>query len=81
MKKILIYLIKLYQKTISKEIGQKGIQCKYYPTCSEYTKIAIDRFGIIKGSSLAIKRIAKCNALAKSNQIDLVPTNSNPKEV
>jgi len=77
MKHYLIKIINCYQKIPF----NTHVLCKFHPTCSEYTKIAIDRFGIIKGSSLAIKRIAKCNALTKSNQIDLVPTNSNPKEV
>lgn len=35
--------------------------CRYTPTCSEYMIIAIDRFGIIKGLFLGIKRILRCN--------------------
>lgn len=57
-RKIFVSLIKVYQKYISPRIGAR---CKYYPTCSEYTRQAIDKYGIIKGSFLGIKRILKCN--------------------
>ena len=57
-RKIFVSLIKVYQKYISPSIGAR---CKYYPTCSEYTRQAIDKYGIIKGSFLGIKRILKCN--------------------
>ncbi len=61
-KKILIFLIKLYQKYISPLLGSN---CRYYPTCSEYTKQAVDKYGIIKGSILGIIRIIKCNPFSK----------------
>lgn len=57
-RKILLGLIRIYQKYISPNIKSR---CKYYPTCSEYTRQAIDKYGIIKGSFLGIKRILKCN--------------------
>ena len=50
MKKVLIGLIDWYQKYISKWLTSKNINCKYYPTCSEYTKQAIIKYGSIKGS-------------------------------
>lgn len=65
MKKILIFLIEKYQKYISVFFESKGINCKYYPTCSEYTKQAIIKYGTIKGSFLGIKRIIKCNPFSK----------------
>ena len=34
--------------------------CIYHPSCSEYTKIAIDKYGVLKGSWLGIKRIGRC---------------------
>jgi len=61
-KNILIYFIKLYQKHISKYLGRN---CRYYPTCSEYTIQAVDKYGIIKGSILGIIRILKCNPFFK----------------
>ena len=65
MKKILIYVINWYQKHISIWLTSKQIHCKYYPTCSEYTKQAIDKYGALKGSFLGIKRILRCNPFSK----------------
>ena len=48
-----IYLIRLYQKYISPNLGKR---CIYYPTCSEYTRQAVDRYGIIKGNILGFRR-------------------------
>ena len=53
-----IKMINFYQKHISKHFGKK---CIFYPTCSEYTKQAIDKYGIIKGSFKGIKRVLKCH--------------------
>lgn len=58
MKKIMLLLIKLYQKYISIFLGKN---CRFYPTCSAYTYEAIEKFGIIKGIFLGIKRIIKCH--------------------
>lgn len=65
MKKILLFLIKIYQKYISPINKQHNIRCKYFPTCSEYTKQAIEKYGALKGSFLGIKRIIKCNPFSK----------------
>ena len=62
MKKFLIYIIKKYQKYISPIIGNN---CKYYPSCSEYTKQAIEKYGCLKGSIYGIKRIIRCNPFSK----------------
>ena len=65
MKKIGISLINIYKKYISPIISFHGIQCKYYPTCSEYTKQAIEKYGFIKGIFLGFIRILKCNPFSK----------------
>lgn len=65
MKKILIVLIEFYQKRISKYFTALGHRCKYYPSCSEYTKQAIIKYGIIKGTGLGIYRLLKCNPFSK----------------
>ena len=61
MKKLCIYLIELYQKSISKIIESQNIKCKFYPSCSEYTKQAIEKYGVFRGGIYGIKRILKCN--------------------
>ena len=54
----LVALIKIYQLIISPIIGQN---CRYQPTCSEYTAGCLKQFGIIKGIFLSLKRISKCH--------------------
>ena len=65
MKKRLVFLINWYQKNISSWLESKNIRCKFYPTCSEYTKQAINKYGVIKGLKLGIIRILKCNPFSK----------------
>lgn len=65
MKKLFIKIIELYQKGISPWLGSKGIHCKYYPTCSDYSKQAIEKYGLCRGIILSIKRILKCNPFSK----------------
>jgi uncharacterized protein len=68
MKKIIIKLIRMYQKIP----GNFHNNCRHIPTCSEYACIAVDRFGLVKGTFLSIKRILKCNPFGTKG-IDLVP--------
>lgn len=53
-----ILLIKLYQWIISPWLGPK---CRYTPTCSAYTIEAIQKYGVIKGIWLGIKRLSRCH--------------------
>lgn len=48
----------LYQRTISPALGPA---CRYQPTCSTYTREAIERYGVAQGSWMGIKRIARCH--------------------
>lgn len=65
MKKLCILLISFYKKYISPIFHFFGIECKYYPTCSEYTKQAIEKYGFLKGIFLGFIRILKCNPFSK----------------
>ena len=65
MKKISIFFFLLYKKTLSPIFSFLGINCKYYPTCSEYTIQAIEKYGFLKGSFLGLKRILRCNPFSK----------------
>lgn len=62
MKKILILLIRFYQKFISRYLPRT---CRFYPTCSEYGIQSIKKYGAIKGSYLTIKRILKCHPFSE----------------
>ena len=68
----MINMIRWYQKHISCWLEAKNIHCKYYPSCSEYTKQAIEKYGAGKGMILGIYRILRCNPFSKGG-IDLVP--------
>ena len=57
MKKILIGMIKLYQKIP----GNFHYQCRHIPTCSNYGIEAINKYGSLKGIFLTFKRILRCN--------------------
>ena len=58
MKKILIGMIKLYRKYLS---PLKSTKCPYFPTGSQYGLEAIEKYGALKGSLLAVWRILRCN--------------------
>lgn len=69
-KKISLALIRLYQKTLSLDHGLLSYRypsgyCKFNPTCSQYTYLAIEKYGVLKGSMLGMKRILKCNPWSK----------------
>jgi putative membrane protein insertion efficiency factor len=51
-------LIRLYQRRISPLLPRR---CRYHPTCSAYAVQAIERFGILRGSVLALWRVLRCN--------------------
>ncbi|MCT4662542.1 MAG: membrane protein insertion efficiency factor YidD [Tissierellales bacterium] len=61
MKKIGIWLIRFYQKYISPLKGRST--CRFYPTCSAYAIEALEKYGFLKGSYLAIKRILRCTPM------------------
>jgi putative membrane protein insertion efficiency factor len=56
--RIIIGIIKLYQRFISPALPGS---CRFYPTCSQYTIQALERYGVLKGLSMGIKRILKCH--------------------
>ncbi|MFN7182561.1 MAG: membrane protein insertion efficiency factor YidD [Planctomycetota bacterium] len=58
MKKAIIFLIIIYRKFISPLLPPS---CRFYPTCSQYAQEAIDRYGVIKGGWLFMKRFFKCH--------------------
>ncbi|MDD2212007.1 MAG: membrane protein insertion efficiency factor YidD [Clostridia bacterium] len=58
MKKAVLFLLKIYQKYIS---PWKGATCRFYPSCSQYTVEAVERYGVFQGCFLGIKRISKCH--------------------
>ena len=58
MRALLTALIRLYQWTLSPLLGPK---CRFYPSCSNYALEAIQRFGILHGSWLIVRRLGRCH--------------------
>ena len=58
LSKLLIFLVRFYQKFIS---PLKGPTCRFYPTCSQYSIEAIRKYGALKGIYLTIRRLLKCH--------------------
>jgi putative membrane protein insertion efficiency factor len=56
----ILFVIRLYQMTLSRLIGPT---CRFEPSCSRYTATCIERFGVLHGSWLGMKRIARCHPL------------------
>ena len=69
MSKLFVWLILAYQKIISPLVGPS---CRFHPTCSSYAKEAIESYGMLRGTWLALKRISKCHPLGDSG-FDPVP--------
>ncbi|EJY95719.1 membrane protein insertion efficiency factor YidD [Staphylococcus arlettae] len=76
MKKLFLGVIYLYQNFISPLTPPT---CRFYPTCSAYTKEAIEVYGAFKGGWLGIKRILKCHPLHKGG-FDPVPLKKKNKK-
>jgi len=62
IKKATVKIIKFYQKFISPLIGRN---CRFYPSCSEYSILAIEKYGLFKGIFLSFLRLLKCNPYHK----------------
>ncbi|HIV85183.1 MAG TPA: membrane protein insertion efficiency factor YidD [Candidatus Monoglobus merdigallinarum] len=63
MKRFLIYIIKLYQKYISPL--KLRPTCRFYPTCSQYAVLAIQKYGALRGGIKAVWRILRCNPFSR----------------
>lgn len=73
MKKLLVFVLKLYKKLISPVLESIfGKACRFTPSCSTYTIIALERFGVVTGLKLGIKRFARCHPWGGSGS-DPVP--------
>jgi len=62
MKEFLVFLVKFYRKSIS---PLKRPCCRFYPSCSQYALEALEKYGVLKGGFMAIKRILRCNPFNK----------------
>jgi putative membrane protein insertion efficiency factor len=69
MKHIVLSLLRGYKKALSPLLGQ---HCRFFPSCSDYTREAIVKYGLAKGLYLGTKRLLKCHPLHPGG-VDPVP--------
>ncbi len=70
VKQLLLKLIEYYQRSVSPFFPPR---CRFTPTCSQYAKEAIEKYGVWKGGRLALWRLIRCNPLNKGCCYDPVP--------
>jgi len=58
MKLLLLALVRAYQYLIRPMLGSN---CRFYPSCSDYAREAIERHGALRGTWLAVRRVARCH--------------------
>jgi putative membrane protein insertion efficiency factor len=70
---LLEFAFGVYRRFVSPVLHTLGrSQCIYLPTCSEYALVAMQRFGVLRGGAMALRRIGRCHPLAEGG-FDPVP--------
>lgn len=69
MRRLVMGLIVVYQRMISPMFGNV---CRFEPSCSEYTRQAIEKYGVLRGTWLGMKRVSRCHPLHRGG-FDPVP--------
>lgn len=69
LQRLFLRLIRFYQRFISPGMGSN---CRFYPSCSQYTYEAIEKYGVVRGGWLGVRRIARCHPFNKGGY-DPVP--------
>lgn len=78
MKKLVLAIIRFYQKSgyfhkpLLKMLFIDDAVCRFTPTCSQYTYQAVEKYGVVKGLFLGLKRIVRCHPWSKGGYDPLV---------
>ncbi|AZJ36954.1 membrane protein insertion efficiency factor YidD [Tenacibaculum singaporense] len=70
MAKLYLLIVWLYKKLVS-PIWSKFFRCRFYPTCSEYSKRAVKKYGLKTGLKMTINRLSRCKVGNHDSCIDL----------
>ncbi|MBL1276087.1 MAG: membrane protein insertion efficiency factor YidD [Ectothiorhodospiraceae bacterium] len=58
MRKILISILRIYQLVLSPLLGPR---CRFYPSCSCYAQTALERYGVLRGGWMSVRRLSRCH--------------------
>jgi putative membrane protein insertion efficiency factor len=67
---LVILLIRVYQRTLSRYLQKRGLRCLHYPSCSNYGILAYQKYGFIKATILTWKRYQDCHPFSDRPYID-----------
>lgn len=62
--------IHVYQSTLSPLYARMGVDCRFTPTCSRYSEVAIQKYGFVRGGWMSMKRIARCGPWTPRGTVD-----------
>ena len=58
MRKLIVGVFRLYKVTVSPLLPSA---CRYYPSCSQYTSQAVEKYGVVRGLWMGVKRLSRCH--------------------
>ena len=69
MTRLILFLLALYKRLLSPLLGSR---CRFHPSCADYARVAVARFGPLRGGTLALWRLLRCQPLCDGG-LDPVP--------
>lgn len=75
LSRMAVLCLRGYKKFVSPLLGQR---CRFYPSCSDYMREAIERFGLLKGGWLGIKRLLRCQPFCEGGHDPVPPCCHHP---
>lgn len=77
MSRVLLALLRLYQRWVS---GMLAPRCRFYPSCSAYAVTAVERHGPLRGTALAVRRLARCHPFSAGGPDPVPPVRPAPEQ-